>query len=108
MVYIIITAKFPPSKAKEVGKRYLEVVKKYPLDKSLEKQIFRGAIRSTGDAITTIGISEPREGKMKEFILHQQEVEAMFHDIEGFQYTIDIWFNLVEALGVIGLEAPEE
>ena len=76
MVYVIVSAKFPHSKAKEVGKRYLEIVKKYPLDKSLEKQIFRGAIRSTGDAISTIGISEPREGKLKEFILRKQDMQA--------------------------------
>jgi hypothetical protein len=108
MVYVIIIAKFPHSKAKEVGKKYLEVVKQYPVDKTLEKQVFRGAIRSTGDVITTIGITEPKEGKLKEFILRQQKAQALYHDIEGLQYTIEVWHNLVEALEVIGLEAPKE
>jgi len=39
LVLILSTTRFPISQAKEVGKRYLEVAKEFPPDKSLEKVI---------------------------------------------------------------------
>ena len=107
MVYIIITNKFPATKAKEVGKTYLEQFKKYPPDKSLETQVFRGAIKSDEDGITTIGITEPKEGKMKEFLRRLADGMAMYHDIEGFKYKIEVWYNVFEAMEVLGMKAPE-
>ena len=45
MPYVMLTSTFPATKAREVAKVYLEVNKKYPPDKTLEKQVFQGAIK---------------------------------------------------------------
>ena len=107
MPYIILTSTFPATKAKEVAKVYLEVTKKYPPDKTLEKQIFQGAIKSGEEGIMTIGISEPKPGKMSEFLVRLQNSQVMYHDIEGLKYKIEVWYNIVEALGMLGMKAPE-
>jgi hypothetical protein len=105
--YIVLTSTFPATKAREVAKIYLEVNKIYPTDKTLEKQIFQGAIKSSEQGITTIGISEPKPGKMSELLVRLQNSMVMYHDIEGYKYTIEVWYNVVEALGMLGMKAPE-
>lgn len=107
MPYVMLTSTFPTTKAREVAKVYLEVNKKYPYDKTLYKQTFRGAIKSGDEGIMTIGISEPLPGKMSEYIVRLQDSLVMYHDIEGYKYKIEVWYSLVEALGMIGMKAPE-
>jgi hypothetical protein len=50
MILVLSTTRFPISKAKEVGKRYLEVSKEFPPDKSIAKDILRLGTRIIGDA----------------------------------------------------------
>ena len=107
MPYVMVTSTFPANKSREVAKTYLEVVKKYPVDKTLEKQIFQGAIRSNEDGITTVGITEPKPGKMDEFMVRLQESMVMYHNIEGLKYKIEVWYSVVEAMGMLGMKAPE-
>jgi len=107
MPYVMITTTFPTTKAREVAKVYLEVNKKYPTDKTLEKPIFQGAIKSGDEGIMTIGITEPKPGKMSEFLVRLQDSLVMYHDIEGYKYKIEVWYSVVEALGMLGMKAPE-
>ena len=103
----MLTSTFPATKAREVAKAYLEVNKRYPPDKSLEQPIFQGAIKSSGEGIMTIGLSEPKPGKMSEFLVRLQDSMVMYHDIEGYKYKIEVRYSVIEALGMLGMKAPE-
>ena len=107
MPYVMTTTTFPANKSREVAKTYLEVTKKFPVDRTLEKQIFQGAIRSNEDGITTVGITEPKPGKMDEYLVRLQDSMVMYHDIEGLKYKIEVWYSVVEAMGMLGMKAPE-
>ena len=57
------TSYFPGDKAEEVGKKYLEIIKKYPPDRTLSKPVLRVGVRTTADGFKAITISEVKEGK---------------------------------------------
>ena len=107
MPYVMTTSTFPANKSSEVAKTYLEINKKYGIDRNLEKPIFQGAIRSNEDGITTVGLTEPKPGKMDEYLVRLQDSMVMYHDIEGFKYKIEVWYSVVEAMGMLGMKAPE-
>ena len=44
---------------------------------------------------------------MDKALLRQQESMAMFHDVEGFEYTIDVYFDFPETFSMIGKTAPD-
>ena len=62
-MYVVSITRFPVSKGKEVGERFLEAAKKFPPDRTLEKEILRMAAKITGNEVVTIGVSEVKEGK---------------------------------------------
>lgn len=107
MVIIVSTTRFPVSKAKEVGQRFIEVAKKYPPDKSLEKTILRLATRVIDNEVEAISVSEVKEGKYEEVIKRATEQQILYADIEGMKFRVDTYFSGVEAMPMVGLEMPE-
>ncbi len=107
MVLILSTTRFPVSKAKEVSERFLEVTKKFPSDRALEKQILRLAGRITGDEIEVISVTEVKEGKYDEYLELTTKLQLMYADIEGIKFKVDLFLSGVKALALIGLEMPE-
>ncbi|MFX1406779.1 MAG: hypothetical protein ACFFBW_07485 [Promethearchaeota archaeon] len=107
MVILISTTKFPLSKAKAVAERYIEVSKKYPPDKSLEKHILRMAARIRGDEVESITVSEVKEGKLAEVLKRGIEQQLLYSDIEGMKFKVDTYFSGTEALAMVGLKMPE-
>ena len=105
MLYMFITAHFPSNKAIEVGKTYLEERKNFPRDRSLGKVVVE-AVKPRDHGIETIGILQNKEGKLEAALKRQQDASAMYHDIDGYEYSIDIYWNAAEALGVIGMKSP--
>ena len=106
MVYYVVTNWFPGSSADEVAKVYLEERKKYPRDKSLLKVVAE-CIRSDERGIKTMGVSEVKEGRLQEALNRQQEILTMYRNIAGYTSTLEVWWNPAEALGMIGMKAPE-
>ncbi len=107
MVLIMSITRFPVSKAKEVSERFIEVAKKYPPDRSLEKVIVRLAARIIDDEIESIGITEVKEGKYEEVIKRATEQQLLYRDIEGMKFRVETFFSGVEAMPMIGLKMPE-
>ena len=62
MVIVIINSWWPHSVAADVGKAYIEVMKKYPVDKSLYKPSIAACIRATKDGFKALAIDEVKEG----------------------------------------------
>lgn len=107
MSYVMPTSTFPATKARVVVKVYLEVNKKHPIDKTLEKPIFQGAIKSGDEGIMTIGNSELKPRKMSEFLVRLRDSLVMYHNIEGHKYKIEVWYSVIEALGMLGMKTLE-
>ena len=107
MVLVLSITRFPVSKAKKVTKRYVEVAKEFPPDRSLSKDILRLAARKTGNEVESIGLSEVKEGKYEEFLQRSMKLQLKFADIEGIKFKNEIFLSGVEAFPMIGFEMPE-
>ncbi|MHA1508659.1 MAG: hypothetical protein ACTSO6_08155 [Promethearchaeota archaeon] len=107
MVYIFSTVWFPPTKGEEVGKKFLEIAKKFPPDKSLGKTVFPGALMRTESGIKSISMFEVKEGKLEAALERVNKVLAAYSEIEGVNSTLVTMASLAEALELVGLKAPE-
>ncbi len=107
MVLIIITGWIPYGKEKELGQRYIESVKKFPLDRSLEKNIVQVAVKPTKDGWKTISITEPKPGKYEEMVNRLNQQMLMFTSIEGYKYKMETFTSGVDAMPLVGLELPK-
>lgn len=107
MVLILGTTRFPVSKAKEVSKRYIEIAKEFPPDKTLEKLILRLAARIIGDEIESITLSEVKEGKYEEVLKRGMMLQLRFADIEGIKFKNEVFLSGVDAFPMVGFEMPE-
>jgi hypothetical protein len=107
MPYIITTSLYPSHKAPEVAKRYLEALAKYPPDENLATQVVPAAVKSIHEGIKVIGIGEVKEGKLEEALTRTANMMVMFHGIEGFEYSTQIYYKVEEALEMIGMSLPE-
>lgn len=103
MPYLVVTSQYPSDKAPEVAKRYIEAMSKYPPDENLAVPVVPAAVKETLQGINTIGISEVKKGKLDEAFNHLVSMMVMFHSIQGFEYRIDIYLKVEEALGFIGM-----
>ena len=107
MVLVMSTSYFPASKSNEVGKKYIEITKKYPADRSLSKVVIPVAVRITPNGMKAFTISEVKEGKFKEFMnrVYQQILE--YSEIEGYRSEVEIFMSGTEAMPLVGLKMPE-
>jgi len=106
-MYLITTSMYPSEKAPEVAKKYFEVLKKYPPDENLGKQLVPAAVKTTQQGIRVMGITEVKEGKLEESLTRVGNMMAMLISIPGFEYTMDVHFTITEALATIGMSLPE-
>jgi hypothetical protein len=107
MPYLITTSLFPSDKGPEVAEKYLEAIKKYPSDENLATEVVPAAVKATHQGIKVVGIAEVKEGKLEEAWTRLVNMEAMFLSIPGYEYTIDTYFKVEEALAVLGMSLPE-
>jgi hypothetical protein len=105
MVYIITTVWFPPSKRMEVAQKAIEVAQW--IDPSISTEVVPNAIMGSPNGITSLGISEVKEGKLEEALTLTVENIMNYVDIEGFNYKIDIANTQTEAMTTLGLKMPE-
>ncbi len=103
MPYIFTTSLYPSEKAVEVAKRYLEAIKRYPPDSSLGTQVVPAAVTTTLQGIKVIGITEVKKGKLEDAIGRTAKMMSMFHDIQGFEYTVERYALVEEAMKTIGM-----
>ena len=101
------TSYFPAAKSAEVGKKYLEVLKKYPPDRSISKIILRVAVRVTPDGMKAFTISEVKEGKFNEFMKLAYEQILLYSGIEGYRSDVVVFMSGTDAFPLVGLEMPE-
>jgi len=107
MVMVVSTSWFPTSKSSEVGKKYLEVLKQFPRDKTISKVIVPVGVRTTTEGMKSFTISEVKEGKLKEFMDLAYKQILIYSEIEGYKTEMEFYLSGVEALPLVGLKMPE-
>jgi len=100
---------WPAKSSPEIGKAYLEAMKKYPDDLSLGKPIVRSAIWTDKEAMRSIAIGSINPGKVKENMdIATKRLMMISSMVEGFKYDFHIAYDLAEGMPLVGLTAPEE
>ena len=107
MVIVVTTTYFPSEKCADVGKKYLEQVKKFPLDRSLEKALVPVAFKTTKDGMKAITVAEIKDGKFKEYMTSAYANILDYFAIQGYRVEIEVYMSGVEALPLVGLKMPE-
>ncbi|MFX0031381.1 MAG: hypothetical protein ACFE8V_12265 [Promethearchaeota archaeon] len=107
MVIVLATTYFPADKSTEVGKKYLEVLKKFPTDRSIDKPILPVAVRTTSRGMKAISVTEVKDGKFKEYMKRFYQNILEYFDIEGYKVDFEVFMSGAEALPLVGLEMPE-
>ena len=106
MVLIVLESWWPVGKSAEVGKLFLEAMKKYPVDKSIAKREIQ-ALWTVKEGMHIISIYSIKPGKVKEAMDNTTNRLLMLASIEGYKSQINIAYDIVEAMPLIGLKAPE-
>ncbi|MFX0036003.1 MAG: hypothetical protein ACFE9I_10235 [Candidatus Hermodarchaeota archaeon] len=107
MVLIMITSWIPFGKEKEAGQKYIEVTKKYPMDRTLEKNLVPLGVRATKKGIKVFTVTEVKKGKYEEMIKRISEMQLAYSEIPGFKYTIETFLSGIDAMPMVGLMMPE-
>lgn len=102
-MYIIATCIYPSDKAKDVAQVYLKAMTKYPDDASVSIPLVPVAVHATLQGISVISIHEPKKGKLEDAFALAVNRMVMLRDIQGFEYTLHLSYNLEEALKTIGM-----
>lgn len=102
-MYVVVRARYPNDIAPEVGKKYLEVMQKYPDKPSIAEPTVLAAVRSTQRGITVISMSKVKKGKADEALDYVWKRMVEFNSIPGFRYTVETWLEVTEALKLIGM-----
>jgi hypothetical protein len=100
MVYIVVKSFFPTHQNETVNARNIEMMTKFPPDNSLAEPIVPLAARATKEGIEAMGINLVKEGKFDEALIRTGRAMAMFNDIEGFEYSLEIWVTLPEVQAI--------
>ena len=103
MPYIVVKSRYPTHKVPEVAKRYLEMVEKFPQDKTLSEAVVPSSIKATEQGIEVMGISLVKEGKLEEALSRTTQMMVMYHDIEGYEYSVEVQNTVWEGLEFIGM-----
>ena len=107
MPYIVTTAKYPSNKAAEVVERFFEMLREYPQNENLGDQVVQSAATATNEGIKSLSVMEVKDGKLEEALARSAKMMAMFNEIVGFEYSLDVWQTVEEALASIGASMPE-
>ena len=107
MPYLITTSLYPTDRATQVAEKYMEMLAKYPPDENLGNELVPAAVKTTHDGVKVVGILEVKEGKLEEALNRTVNEMVVFLDVVGFEYSIDVYLKVEEALATIGMSMPK-
>ena len=98
---------WPHGKSAKVGKEFLDVMKKFPDDKTISKPVLRSAIWALKDGMHSMTVSAIQPGKVKDSMdLAMNRLLMLAEAVDGFKYEVHIAYHLVEGMPMVGLAAP--
>ncbi|MHA2393329.1 MAG: hypothetical protein ACXAEX_15415 [Promethearchaeota archaeon] len=106
MPYLVSFVKYPSYVANNVAKKYIEVLQKFPDDKSLGETIVRSAVKVTDEGIRVFSVTRVKAGKLEEAWNRSIETRAAFLDVEGYEGSIEVWATVEEAIRTKGMKLP--
>jgi hypothetical protein len=106
MPYIVASAKYPSHIAKEVGKKYLEALQKFPLGSGPGEAIVPAATRGTKEGVQVFSVTQVKEEEFIEAWRRIGNMLALFLELEGFEYTMEFWIETQDALELVGMKLP--
>jgi len=106
MAYIVTTVKYPSHIGTDVGKKYLEAIKQFPPSKTPGKVVIQAAVRSTTDGINVFSIIQVKDEEFVEAWRYIGNMMAVFLEVEGLEYNMEIWAEVQDALEIIGMKLP--
>jgi hypothetical protein len=108
MVVVAIHTWWPHSVSADVGKAYIEIMKKYPVDRSLYKATLSACARATKDGFKGLAIDEIKEGKFNEAMDLIYRRMLLFGDlVKELKYEFEVYMSGAEAMPMVGLKMPE-
>ena len=105
MVIIMATMWCPYNKGLELGKRFLDLSKKVPIQ-PFEKQLVVGAGRAVKGAFKLIYIVGAKSEKYDEVLSLVSERMTYYAEIEGFEFEIETLMSARKMLQGQGLKMP--
>ncbi|MHA1914857.1 MAG: hypothetical protein ACW986_11220 [Promethearchaeota archaeon] len=106
MAYIVTSVKYASHIGVEVGKKYLEALQKFPPGKTPGKVIIQAAVRGTTDGIRVFSITQVKDEEFVEAWRYIGNMMALFLEVEGLEYMMEVWAEVQEALESVGLKLP--
>ena len=107
MPYIVFKSWWPSDKTEEVVNKAFEIFSKFAPDPSISEQVVPNCVQANKEGIMNMGILEVKKGKLEDALTRAQENAVEYHNIAGFEYSIEVWSNAVEAFALIGRTSPE-
>ncbi len=106
MPIILTNAWWPSDKTEEVVNKSFEVASKYPPDPSLGEAVIQNCVNTTKKGIVNISVVEVTKGKLEEALTVSRKNAVEYHNIAGFEYSIEVWSTAIEAFATIGRTPP--
>jgi hypothetical protein len=107
MPMVIIKTQWPHCVSEDVGKAYIEVMKKYPVDKSLYKAAVSSCVKATNEGFKALAVDDVKEGKLQETLDLVYRRMLMFGNlVKDLRYEIEVYMSGTEAMPMIGLQMP--
>ncbi len=107
MPYIVTTGWYPTHIEKEITKKYFELVKQFPFDRSLGKDSIPVAITTNKKGVKMFSVMEVKEGKLEDALIWCSKRMVFLHSIKGYEYKVRVWTTIGEALELSGITSPE-
>ena len=108
MPIVLVHSWWPHSSTADVGKAYLEVMKKYPADRSLYKVAVTACVKATQNGFKALAVDDVKEGKLQATLDLVYRRMLMFGDlVKDLSYEIEVFMSGVEAMPMVGLKMPE-
>ena len=108
MPIVVIHTQWPHSASEDVGKAYLEVMKKYPADRNLYKPALTACVKATKKGFKGLAVDDVKEGKLQETLDLVYRRMLMFGNlVKDLRYEIEVFMAGVEAMPMVGLKMPE-
>ena len=64
-------------------------------------------MKVTKDGIKVIGIAEVVKGKVEDYVARATKGQQEYVGIEGVKYEVEMYMDMMEAMAVVGMKAPE-
>jgi len=103
MPYIIGTMQYPSHRQADTVKTYLKIRDKYPPDDSLYENL-GSPVKTTEKGVKVMTIWNVKEGKLEKAMNLVSRFYFEFINVEGLEYTIEVWLTFEEAAGIAEIE----